>query len=165
MNRFIERIARSSAHPATLLIRLLVGGIFVSEGIQKFLYADRLGAGRMAKIGLPAPEILGPFVGTVELTCGLLVLLGLLTRLAVLPLIATMVVALVTTKLPILLGTGFAGFALRDLPYYGLLSMLHESRTDLSMLTCSVFLLIVGAGPLSLDARLATTRTGKAVHL
>lgn len=113
---WIKRTFQTSAPPSTILIRLLAGGIFLSEGIQKFLDPARLGAGRFAKIGLPAAEFLGPFVGVVEISCGLLVLLGLLTRLAALPLLAVMAVALLTTKLPILLGHGFWGFALRELP-------------------------------------------------
>jgi putative oxidoreductase len=97
---------------ATLLIRVMIGGIFLSEGIQKFLYPDDLGAGRFAKIGIPAPEMMGPFVGGVECLCGTLVLLGLFTRLAVVPLIIAMCVAMISIKLPILLGHEFSGFSL-----------------------------------------------------
>lgn len=157
-----ERFLRSNAPTATLLIRLVVGVVFLSEGIQKFAFPDKLGAGRLAKIGIPAAELVGPFVGAIEVTCGALVLLGFLTRIASVPLICTMVVALVTTKLPILLGTGFWGFSLRELSDYGFFAMLHESRTDLSMLCCSAFLLIVGAGPVSIDSRLTAAAVGKA---
>jgi putative oxidoreductase len=131
--------------------RLMVGGIFLSEGIQKFLYPVELAAGRFAKIGLPWPEVMGPFVGGVEVVCGLLVLFGFLTRLAVVPLIITMCVALISIKVPILLGQEFLGFTLRPLPRYGFWSMMHESRNDLCMLLGSIFLLVVGAGRLSLD--------------
>src|SRR5690606_19213925 len=88
---------RSDAPAPTLLIRLMVGGVFLSEGIQKFLEPASRGAGRFVKIGLPAAEFLGPLVGATEVLCGSLVLFGLLTRIAVLPLIATMVVAIATT--------------------------------------------------------------------
>ena len=90
--------------------------------------------------------------------CGLLLLHGLFTRLAAIPLIATMLVAIVTTKVPILLGTGFWGFQLRELSSYGFWSMAHESRTDFSMLLGATFLLFVGGGPLALDAILARRR-------
>lgn len=89
---------------------------------------------------------------------GVLVLLGLLTRLASVPLIATMLVAIVTTKVPILLGSGFWGLQLRELSSYGFWSMAHEARTDFAMLLGSIFLLIVGAGPLALDAAIQPRR-------
>lgn len=125
---------------AVILIRLMVGAVFLSEGIQKFLFAEQLGAGRFARIGLPNPEILGPFVGVTEIFCGALVLLGLLTRAAAVPLIAIMTVAIASTKVPILLDRGFWAMA-------------HEARTDYAMLLGALFLLINGGGPWSLDAR------------
>lgn len=123
----------------------MVGAIFLSEGIQKFLFPDQFGAGRFLKIGLPMPELLGPFVGTFEIVCGGLVLLGLLTRLAAIPLLAIMAVALMTTKFPMLAEQGFW-------------SMAHEMRTDWSMFVGSLFLLIAGARSWSLDARLIDRR-------
>ena len=137
-----------------VLIRIAVGGIFLSEGIQKFLYPGENGAGRFARIGIPSPDVMGPFVGIVEIVCGTLILLGLITRLAAIPLIIDMLVAILATKIPILLGHGFWGFSLRTLPYYGPWGMLHEARTDLAMLLGSIFLLLVGAGLWSIDARL-----------
>ena len=131
----------------------MVGLVFLTEGIQKFVYPEELGAGRFVKIGIPAPQVMGPFVGGVELVCGGLLLLGLLTRLATIPLLIDISVAIVSTKIPILLGHGFWGFALAKLPRYGFLSMMHEARTDFSMLLGLVFLLIVGAGAWSADAR------------
>lgn len=131
----------------------MVGGIFLSEGLQKFLFADEVGVGRFAKIGLPAPELLAPFVGCVEMVCGVCVLLGLLTRVAAIPLLGVIAVAFLTTKVPILLGHEFLSFSLKSLPRYGLLSMLHEARTDLSMICGLLFIASVGPGPLSLDAR------------
>jgi uncharacterized membrane protein YphA (DoxX/SURF4 family) len=141
----LHRIAETRAPAATLLIRLAVGGIFLSEGIQKFLFAAELGAGRFAKIGIPAPSFFGPFVGVVEIGCGLLVLLGLMTRLAAAPLLVNMLVAIATTKIPILLKSG-------------LWKMAHEARTDFAMLLGAALLLVVGAGPWSLDARIASSR-------
>jgi len=135
-----------------VLIRLMVGAVFLSEGIQKFLFPAQQGSGRFAKIGFPQPELLANFVGVVEIVCGTLLLIGLLTRLASIPLIIDMIVAIISTKIPILLGHGFWGFALRDLPSYGFWSMAHEIRTDWAMLLGSLFLLAVGAGPVSADA-------------
>jgi uncharacterized membrane protein YphA (DoxX/SURF4 family) len=131
----------------------MVGAVFLAEGIQKFLYPAEVGAGRFAKIGIPQPELLAPFVGGVEIICGTLVLLGLLTRWAVLPLLAVMAVAFVSTKLPILLGQDLGPFQLRQLPYYGFWGFAHETRTDFSMIMGSLFLLLAGPGPLSLDER------------
>ena len=154
----IRQLLGTDAPRSVFLIRLVVGGVFLSEGIQKFLYSAENGAGRFAKIGIPAPDVMGPFVGVVEIVCGALILIGFLTRLASIPLIIDMLVALLSTKVPILLGHGFWGFSLRNIPYYGFWGMLHEARTDLAMLLSSIFLLIVGAGALSVDARLSAPR-------
>jgi len=119
--------------------------VFLSEGIQKFLFPAALGVGRLAKIGIPWPDFAAPFVGVFEVGCGLLILLGLATRLAAIPLIIDMVVAIATTKLPMLRGSGFWAMA-------------HESRADWSMLLGATFLLIVGGGSWSIDARLTHQR-------
>ena len=111
----------------------MVGGVFLAEGIQKFVYADELGVGRFAKIGIPNPDIMGPFVGIVEVVCGALVIVGLLTRLAAIPLLIDISVAILSTKVPILLGRGYWTFTLPKLPRYGFWSMVHEARTDFSM--------------------------------
>jgi putative oxidoreductase len=116
----------------------MVGCVFLSEGIQKFLFSESLGVGRFVKIGIPAPEIMAPFVGVVEIVCGALILFGLLTRLAAIPLLINISVAVLTTKLPMLLNNGFW-------------KMAHEARTDFSMLLGLLFLLIVGGGQWSLD--------------
>jgi len=119
------------APAAVILIRLMTGAVFFSEGIQKFLFPQELGIGRFTRIGMPAPEVLAPFVGGVEIVCGALLIVGLFTRLAAIPLIINMFVAIATTKLPILVREGFW-------------SMAHESRTDFSMLLGSLFLLFIG---------------------
>ncbi len=136
---FSERVTRSNAPAAVILIRIAVGSVFLSEGIQKFLYPAEVGAGRFAKIGLPWPEFFGPFVGSFEMLCGSLVLVGFLTRLAVIPLIVIMLTAIISTKIPILLDKGFWAMA-------------HEARTDFSMLLSSIFLLIAGGGPWSVES-------------
>jgi uncharacterized membrane protein YphA (DoxX/SURF4 family) len=141
----------AGAFRAVILIRLLVGWVFVSEGIQKFLYPASVGAGRFARIGIPQPESMAALVATVEIVCGALVILGLFTRWAVVPLLMVISTALLATKLPILLGHGFWGFTAPKLERYGLWSMLHEARTDFSMLLGLLFLGIAGAGKHSLD--------------
>lgn len=90
--------------------------------------------------------------------CGVLIILGLLTRLAALVMLVNISVAIVSTKLPILLGHPVGPFSLAKLPRYGFWSAVHEARTDLSMWLGSLFLVLVGAGALSLDAFLARRR-------
>jgi uncharacterized membrane protein YphA (DoxX/SURF4 family) len=142
----LKPMLASHASRATVLVRILIGSVFLSEGIQKFLYPHELGVGRFAQIGIPAPSVMAPFVGVVEIVCGALVLVGLATRAAAIPLIIDMGVAIASTKVPILLSKGFWAMA-------------HEARTDWSMLLGSLFLLIVGGGPWSLAARLSDDRS------
>jgi putative oxidoreductase len=92
------------------LVRLLAGGVFLSEGIQKFLYPAELAAGRFAKIGVPAPQIMGPLVGVCEVPCGTLLIIELVTRLAAIVHLIDISVAIISTKIPVLLGRGFWGF-------------------------------------------------------
>lgn len=150
----LPKIADTKAPAATILIRLLTGGIFLSEGIQKFLFPVLLGAGRFQRIGIPAPHFFGPFVASCEVIGGMLLLAGLLTRLASIVLLMNMAVAFASTKLPVLVGHPIWGFSLPKLQQYGFWSMLHEARTDFSMIFCLLFLLFVGAGPWSVDVRL-----------
>ncbi|MGE5415120.1 MAG: DoxX family protein [Syntrophomonadaceae bacterium] len=145
---------RVAAPRSVLLVRLLVGGVFLAEGIQKFLYPGELGPGRFAKIGIPWPDALAPFVGVVEIVGGALVLAGLATRVAAGLLLADILVAIASTKIPILLGRGYGPFTLASLPRYGFWSMVHEARVDFCMALGSLFLILTGAGPISLDARL-----------
>jgi uncharacterized membrane protein YphA (DoxX/SURF4 family) len=133
--------ATNRAAKAILLIRILVGWVFLSEGIQKFLFPEGLGVGRFVKIGIPWPQVMAPFVGVVEIVCGTLILIGLLTRLAAIPLLTDICVALYSTKIV-------------TLAKNEIWSTLHEARTDVSMLLGLIFLLLVGGGTLSLDSRL-----------
>jgi uncharacterized membrane protein YphA (DoxX/SURF4 family) len=153
MSGRLRRIFESHAPSAVWLLRLAVAIVFVSEGIQKFVYPAALGAGRFAKIGIPAPEVMGPFIGSVEIVCGALVLVGLFTRIAALLLLADMTVAILSTKIPILIAHGYWRFAAPS-GKPGLWSMLHEARTDLSMWLACLFLFVVGAGERSVDAHL-----------
>ena len=133
------------AAKAVVLIRILAGWVFLSEGIQKFLFPDALGVGRFIKIGIPWPHSMAPFVGAVEIVCGSLVLAGLFTRIATVPLLGVISVALYSTKI-----IAFAKF--------GFWGTLHEARTDVSMLLALIFLLLVGGGSWSLDAVLRARR-------
>lgn len=143
----------------TVLVRLLVGlVVFFPEGIQKLMFPAILGAGRFARFGIPWPDFFGPFVGVFEIVCGALIIVGLLTRLAAIPLIIVMIVAIVSTKIPILLGHGYGGFHLVPLSRYGFWSMAHEARPDFDMLLGSLYLLIAGGGRWSLDAVLVRRR-------
>jgi uncharacterized membrane protein YphA (DoxX/SURF4 family) len=150
-------LAPNSGPGWIILVRLLVGlVVFFPEGLQKLLFPAVLGAGRFATIGIPYPDLMGPFVGGVETVCGLLIIVGLMTRLAAIPLLVIMVVAIVSTKLPILIGHDLGPFHLAaDIKRTGFWSAQHEARADLTMLLALLFLLIVGAGRWSLDARFA----------
>ena len=141
----VTKVLATSAPATVVLVRLIVGAVFLSEGIQKFLFPAALGVGRFAKIGIPWPGFTAPFDGVFEICCGFLILLGLATRLASVPLVIDMLVAIATTKLPMLFKGGFW-------------AMVHEARTDWSMLLGAIFLLIVGGGSWSIDAWLTRER-------
>lgn len=137
-----QKIIQTNQSHTTIIIRLMVGAVFLSEGIQKFLFAEQLGVGRFAKIGLANPEFLGPFVATFEILCSVLVLLGLITRLAAIPLLTIILMAIAVTKLQLIADKGFW-------------FMLHESRTDWSMFMGCIFLILNGSGRYSLDRKLS----------
>lgn len=137
----LKKILKTDNAKTTLLIRIMVGVVFLSEGIQKFIFPAIRGSGRFESIGLPSPEFLGSFVGAFEVLCGALLLLGLFVRFASIPLITIMLVAISITKLEILSDQGFW-------------QMMHSARTDWSMLLGSIFLLIKGGGYWSLDKRM-----------
>ena len=143
---FMQGVVSTRAPRAVVFVRLIVGAVFLSEGIQKFLFQADLGVGRFTKIGIPWPEVSAPFVGVCEIVCGVLLIAGLLARVASLVMIVNMLVAIGSTKIPLLLAKGFWAFA-------------HESRVDFSMLCGCLMFLIVGAGGLSLDG-LLQDRTG-----
>ncbi len=130
---------RGSTSAAAIAVRLGVGAVFFLEGVKKFLFPADWGVGRFIKIGIPAPHVMAPFVGTVEVVCGALLILGLVTRLAAIPLLIDISVAILSTKIPVLLSKGFW-------------PMEAEARTDYAMLTGLLFLLIAGGGSWSVDA-------------
>jgi putative oxidoreductase len=126
-----------------VLVRLVVGLIFLTEGIQKYLYPQLLGTGRFLTIGFSNPSFWAYFTATFEIICGSLILLGLITRLASVPLIIIMITAFVTTKWPILISKGFWPWA-------------HEYRTDFAMTLLLIYLLIYGSGNWSLDSKITS---------
>jgi uncharacterized membrane protein YphA (DoxX/SURF4 family) len=151
------------APSATVLMRLVAGGIFLSEGILKFVYANQ-GVGRMAKLGFPAPEFTADFVGVLEIVGGVLFMLGLLTRAIAIPFIIEMIVAIVSTKIALYLGT--SPLAPPPVPpKVGFWAVMHESRADYGQLLTSLFLLVVGPGPWSLDAVLERMHRRRAERL
>jgi putative oxidoreductase len=142
------KLTATHAPGAVILIRLYVGAVFLSEGIQKFLYPEALGEGRFDTAGIPAPGFVANLDAVFEIVCGALLLVGLATRLAAVPMIVNMLGALAITKLPIL----WSDAALFP-DASGWWDFAHESRTDLAQLCGSLVLLVVGAGTWSLDAR------------
>lgn len=147
----IQKLLRTNDSKVTIIIRIMVGAVFLSEGIQKFIYPAMRGAGRFEGMGFPQPEFFANFVGAFEVVCGIFILLGFLTRFSALMMLITMTVAIVVTKIPIGLGESFGPFILRELKTYGFWSMAHEIRTDFSMWLGSLFLIIKGGGKWSID--------------
>jgi len=127
--RFKKYFFESVTGNGVIIIRLIVGLIFLSEGIQKFLFPETLGTGRFEKLGFSNPEFWAAFTGVFEIVCGLSVLSGFMVRLAAIPLLIVMITAFVTTKVPILTGQGFWAFA-------------HEYRTDFAMTLLLIYLLL-----------------------
>jgi putative oxidoreductase len=125
-----------------ILIRVIVGLVFLTEGILKFLHPGELGVGLFAALGLPFPHLLAPFVGSLEIVGGCAILLNLFAGDAALLLLLVILAALLTTKVPILLGHALGAFPLAQLPHYGWLSFLHEARAELCMIFGSLAVLI-----------------------
>lgn len=138
MVKYLKDVLKTDKDNTVILIRFIVGYIFVMEGIQKFMHSETLGVGRFIKIGIPFPELMAPFVGSCEIIFGICILLGLFVRLAAIPTIIIMLTAIATTKLSVL-------------SEKGLLTFSHDSRNDLLMLFGLIFLFIKGAGSWSLD--------------
>src|SRR5258705_9655376 len=134
----------TDAPAATVLVRVMSGSVFLSEGIQKFLYPEDLAAGRFTKIGIPSPEIMGPFVGGCEVVCGALLIVGFLTRLAAIVLLIDISVAIVSTKIPGFSGPGFWGFSLLKLRGNGFWGWMPEAGIIFSFWFGPLFLFIFG---------------------
>ena len=138
MKKLQSLIFKTVNDKRSVLPRLIVGLVFLSEGIQKFLFPELVGAGRFEKIGFTNPEFLASFVASFEIICGTLMLIGFSVRIAAIPLFIIMMTAIATTKIPILVEKGFWFMA-------------HEARTDFAMTLLIVFLFIYGAGKISFD--------------
>jgi putative oxidoreductase len=145
-----------NAPSATLLLRVMAGSVFLWEGILKFVYTNQ-GVGRFTKLGIPMPELTAHFVGTLEITGGLLFLLGLGTRMVAVPFIIEMVVAILSTKIGVFYGNSPLPRPPAP-PFMGMWAVLHEIRSDWAQILVSGFLLAAGPGPISLDAMLTRWR-------
>ena len=130
------RVSETTVLSAAILIRSMVGGVFLSEGIQKFLFPDVWGVGRFVALGIPLPHFSAWFVAAVEIICGSMLILGFWTRVAAIPLFIDLLAALATTKITMLQSAGFW-------------ATMHEARIDYCMFLGLLFLLIVGGGYLS----------------
>ena len=154
----MKRFFHTDNDPTTLIIRLMTGLVFLSEGIQKFLFPEMYGPGRFAAMGFPDAAFWAWLVATFEVLCGILLPLGLAVRAAALAMLVNMTVAIVVTKIPIALGESFGPFVLRELKSYGFWSMAHEMRTDFTLWLGSLFLLIKGGGRWSFDRKVISAR-------
>lgn len=141
----------TTAPRATVLIRLMAGAVFLSEGILKFVYTNQ-GVGRFTKLGFPFPDTMATAIGVFEIVGGVMLIAGLFTRLVSIGFSIEMVVAMLTTKITLFLGTSPLPLPAAP-PKVGIWAVLHETRSDWAQLVCCLFLVVVGAGALSLDAR------------
>src|SRR5215468_8949525 len=155
MKRFMSWLCMppETAPPATILIRLMAGGVFLWEGVLKFVYVNQ-GIGRFTKIGIPAPGPTADFVAVLEIVGGLFIISGLLTRLIAVPFIIEMIVAILSTKVALYLGTSPLPLPPAP-PQTGIWAVLHEIRSDYAQIMSVLFLLAAGPGPWSIDALLA----------
>jgi uncharacterized membrane protein YphA (DoxX/SURF4 family) len=141
-----------TAPRSTVVMRLMVGGVFLSEGILKFVYTNQ-GVGRFTKLGIPFPDLTATFIGSLEIVGGILLMAGLFTRVIAIPFIIEMVVAILTTKISLYLGTSPLPLP-SALPKVGFWAVMHETRSDYAQILTAIFLLVVGPGAWSLDALL-----------
>jgi len=155
-------VSPSTDGPAsTLLLRLMAGGVFLWEGILKFVYVNQ-GVGRFTKLGMPFPHLTANFVGYLEIVGGLLLLSGLMTRLIAIPFIIEMIVAILSTKISLYLGT--SPLPLPPVPpQFGMWAVLHEIRSEYAQLLTTAFLFVNGPGKWSLDALMKKRRSARQV--
>jgi putative oxidoreductase len=145
-----------SAPKAAILVRLMAGGVFLWEGILKFVYTNQ-GVGRFTRIGIPAPHATAAFVGVLEIVGGIFLMAGFLTRFISIPFVIEMLVAIASTKIALYLGTSPLPLP-PALPKVGIWAVLHEVRSEYAQMMSVLFLGIVGPGPWSVDAVLARFR-------
>jgi putative oxidoreductase len=142
---------------SAVLLRLMAGSVFLWEGILKFVYANQ-GVGRFTKLGMPFPALTANFVASLEIVGGLLLITGLLTRLIAVPFIIEMMVAILSTKISLYLGTSPLPLP-PALPKVGMWAVLHEVRSEYAQIMTVIFLLVNGPGRWSLDALLQNRRS------
>jgi putative oxidoreductase len=162
MNKFLLWLVNppTDGPKSTLLLRLMAGGVFFWEGLLKFVYVNQ-GVGRFTKLGIPFPHFTAAFIGYLEIVGGLLLLTGLMTRLIAIPFVGEMIVAILSTKTSLYLGTSPLPLP-PALPQVGFWAVLHEIRSDYAQILTVIFLLINGSGKRSLDAVLLPEwRTGR----
>ncbi len=159
LKRFLAWVLNppDSAPKATVLIRLMAGGVFLWEGVLKFVYTNQ-GVGRFTKIGIPAPHFTAAFVGVLEIVGGILLITGFLTRLISIPFVIEMLVAMASTKIALYLGTSPLPLPPSP-PQVGIWAVLHEIRSEYAQLMSALFLGVAGPGPWSVDAMLARKRS------
>src|SRR5580693_4100284 len=145
-----------TAPRSTVIMRVMVGGVFLSEGILKFVYTNQ-GVGRFTKLGIPFPDVTATFIGGLEIVGGILLMAGLFTRVIAIPFIIEMVVAILTTKISLYLGTSPLPLP-SAAPKVGFWAVMHETRSDYAQILTSIFLLVVGPGSWSLDSLLRRRR-------
>lgn len=146
----------TDAPTATILLRLMAGGVFLWEGILKFVYANQ-GVGRFTKLGMPFPELTANFIGALEIVGGILLIVGFLTRFIAFLFIIEMIVAILSTKISLYLGTSPLPLP-SSLPQIGFWAVLHEIRSEYAQILTCAFLLLAGSGKLALDALLAKSK-------
>jgi len=158
MNKIISWLMNGSTDgpKSTLLLRVMAGGVFVWEGLLKFVYANQ-GVGRFTKLGIPFPHFTATFIGGLEIAGGLLLLAGFTTRLIAIPFVAEMVVAILSTKISLYLGTSPLPLPPAP-PQVGFWAVLHEIRSEYAQLLTVIFLMVNGPGKWSLDAVLSARR-------
>jgi putative oxidoreductase len=154
MNKVINWLATppTDGPKSILLLRLMAGGVFLWEGILKFVYTNQ-GVGRFTKLGMPVPHFTAVSVAVLEIAGGLLLLSGFLTRFISIPFVVEMIVAMLSTKIALYLGRSPLPLPPAP-PKIGIWAVLHEVRSEYAQLLTVLFLLINGPGPWSLDALL-----------
>ena len=140
-----------------LILRLMAGGVFFWEGILKFVYVNQ-GVGRFTKLGFPYPAETAHFVATFEIIGGLFLIFGLFTRVAAFYFIVQMIIAVLSTKIDLYLGTSPLPLPPAP-PKQGIWAVLHEIRSDYAQILTCLFLLIEGAGRRSLDFMISASRS------
>jgi putative oxidoreductase len=139
-----------SGYSSIFLLRMMAGGVFLWEGILKFVYINQ-GLGRFTKLGFPIPELTANFVATTEIIGGLFLLFGIFTRFTAFWFIIEMIIAILSTKITLYLGTSPLPLPPAP-PKMGAWAVLHEIRSDYAQLLTCLFLLIEGPGIASVDA-------------